>query len=127
MIDKLDKKEIDQRVGAQIKAIRTQRGLKTADVAALLELTPTAVRLIERGERGISVSMLFKLALMLGVDIGCFFEGANDKPIVLKKGEKYNKLATYGLLLGAEEVDFLIETAEALIAYRKKVLEDTRP
>jgi len=61
-------------VGAQVRALRQQRGLSLRTLAELCDLSPNTISLIERGESSPSVSTLHRLATALSVPITAFFE-----------------------------------------------------
>jgi len=60
-------------LGTAIKLIRTSGGLKQKDVAEKLGVTANYISLVESGSREPSVSLLKKLATILGVPVGLFF------------------------------------------------------
>jgi transcriptional regulator with XRE-family HTH domain len=62
-------------VGAQVRALRQQRGLSLRTLAELCDLSPNTISLIERGTTSPSVSTLHRLATALSVPITAFFEG----------------------------------------------------
>lgn len=66
-------------VGAQVKALREQRGLSMRGLARLCDLSPNAISLIERGASSPSVSTLHRLATALHVPITAFFEEQAEK------------------------------------------------
>jgi transcriptional regulator with XRE-family HTH domain len=61
-------------VGAQVRALRQQRGLSLRALAELCDLSPNTISLIERGGSSPSVSTLHRLAMALSVHITAFFE-----------------------------------------------------
>ena len=61
----MDLTDIDRSVGARIRARRTHLELSQERLAALAGMDRTAVGKIERGERGVTVGTLFKLARAL--------------------------------------------------------------
>lgn len=61
-------------VGAELRALRQERGLSLRTLAELCDLSPNTISLIERGESSPSVSTLHRLATALGVQITTFFE-----------------------------------------------------
>jgi transcriptional regulator with XRE-family HTH domain len=67
-------------VGAQLRALRQQRGLSLRTLAELCDLSPNTISLIERGESSPSVSTLHRLATALSVHITAFFE-EHDEPV----------------------------------------------
>jgi transcriptional regulator with XRE-family HTH domain len=68
------------KLGRAIKLIRTSSGLKQKDIAAKLGVTSNYISLVESGNREPSVSLLKKLATILGVPVGLFFLWDGDDP-----------------------------------------------
>jgi transcriptional regulator with XRE-family HTH domain len=66
-------------VGAQVRALRQQRGLSLRTLAELCDLSPNTISLIERGATSPSVSTLHRLATALSVHITAFFEGRAER------------------------------------------------
>jgi transcriptional regulator with XRE-family HTH domain len=60
-------------LGAQIRAVRRERGLSQEALADRAGLDRTYVGGIERGERNVSILNLEKISCALNVDIGVFF------------------------------------------------------
>lgn len=77
-------------VGAQLKALREQRGLSMRGLARMCSLSPNAISLIERGASSPSVSTLHRLATALQVPITAFFEEQGQVPemIISRAGER---------------------------------------
>ncbi|MCA9553517.1 MAG: helix-turn-helix domain-containing protein [Myxococcales bacterium] len=63
-------------LGARIRSRRDRRGLKQADVAAALRLSPQAVSKWERGENAPDISLLVPLAHLLDVSVEWLLGGA---------------------------------------------------
>lgn len=66
---------IDEAIGARIKARRRRAGLSHADVANALRISTDQIMRHENGTGPLKVSRLFKVAKVLGVKPGYFFEG----------------------------------------------------
>lgn len=60
---------IKERVGRNIRKIRTDRGYTQEQLADRAELHFTYIGSVERGERNISVENLEKIAQALGVEV----------------------------------------------------------
>lgn len=74
-------------VGRRLRAIRKERGLSLRALAALCELSPNTISLVERGVTSPSVSTLQQLAMALGVPIASFFsEPVERREILLTRG-----------------------------------------
>jgi transcriptional regulator with XRE-family HTH domain len=61
-------------IGARIRQIREQRGLKAKDVASAAEITPSLLSQVERGISNASINTLRAIARALDVPIVTFFE-----------------------------------------------------
>jgi transcriptional regulator with XRE-family HTH domain len=70
-------------VGRHLKELRSERGLSLRALAALCDLSPNTISLIERGETSPSVSTLQRLAVALGVPITSFFTEPVERMEVL--------------------------------------------
>jgi transcriptional regulator with XRE-family HTH domain len=66
-------------VGIRLKALRHERGLSLRALAALCDLSPNTISLIEREVTSPSVSTLHRLATALRVPITTFFEERPEK------------------------------------------------
>jgi transcriptional regulator with XRE-family HTH domain len=77
-------------VGLHLKEMRSQRGLSLRALAALCDLSPNTISLIERGVTSPSVSTLHRLATALGVPITAFFTEPIEKMqvIITRAGER---------------------------------------
>lgn len=66
--------ELAPHVGARIREVRMQRGLKAKDVAHLAEITPSLLSQVENGLSNPSINTLRAIARALDVPIVTFFE-----------------------------------------------------
>jgi len=66
---------IDCHVGARIKARRTGLGISQAEMGRALGVTFQQVQKYENGSNRVGSSNLFRIATLLGVGVGYFFEG----------------------------------------------------
>jgi transcriptional regulator with XRE-family HTH domain len=71
-------------VGAQVKALRMERGLSMRALAQQCQLSPNTISLIERRETSPSVSTLHRLATALQVPITAFFKKEGDQVRVIR-------------------------------------------
>lgn len=77
---------IDVYVGRRVCERRQERALTLADVAQHLGVTFQAVQWYERGGHRIAASTLYRIAQILNVAPGYFFEGYSE-PITETKGQ----------------------------------------
>src|SRR3954447_25763655 len=66
--------EIDRLVGSRVRQRRMQRGMSQEQLAAALGITVPQLQKYEKGVNRIGASRLHKIAGLLGVPIGAFFE-----------------------------------------------------
>src|SRR3954453_3475397 len=66
--------EIDRLVGSRVRQRRMQLGVSQEQLAAALGITVPQVQKYEKGVNRIGASRLHKIAGLLGVPIGAFFE-----------------------------------------------------
>lgn len=61
-------------IGAQIRALRERAGIRSQDLARLVELDPSAMSNIERGKRAVKTDELTRIASALGVSAMAILE-----------------------------------------------------
>lgn len=66
---------IDKRVGENLRAIRSAKGLSQQKLSSQIDLTFQQLQKYERGTNRISASVLFELTEILEIDIEQFFRG----------------------------------------------------
>lgn len=95
---------------AEIARLREERGLSQADVAESLDLDPSAISRLERGERGLAVTELAAIAGLLEMSVEqLVYENANAEDAVAFRGDPGLKDQVVG------QVDELIDN---LLYYR---------
>ncbi|HEY6144855.1 MAG TPA: helix-turn-helix transcriptional regulator, partial [Solirubrobacterales bacterium] len=75
--------------GRNVARCRKRAGLSQGELGARASLHPTAIGLIERGERTARIDTLVKIAGALEVPPGDLFEGLGWKPGTRTSGEFY--------------------------------------
>lgn len=63
------------RIGAALRAARTQRHLSQSDLARLADVSPSAISQAERGHRGLSLETLLELTSRLGMTVDELLRG----------------------------------------------------
>ncbi len=58
-----------KRVGTYIRELRKERGLSLRSLGAQIGISPSHLSLVERGEREVSVSVLYPIVQMLNGDM----------------------------------------------------------
>jgi transcriptional regulator with XRE-family HTH domain len=74
-------------IGRRLAAYRAQRGLRVAELAREIGVTPSLISQIERGQSRPSVSTLFALAQALDVPVDAFFREPADSPPATADGQ----------------------------------------
>lgn len=96
-------------VGAQVRALRQERGMSMRGLAEQCDLSPNTISLIERGTTSPSVSTLHRLAMALRVPITHLFKEQSEQAPVIhsRSGERpfsgSNSLLLESLGSGLEE------------------------
>jgi transcriptional regulator with XRE-family HTH domain len=83
-------------LGARIKALRTERGLRQNELAQKAKLTPSLLSQIESGKLTPSLHTLGRLAAALGVPIGALFEQAPNGRIHVGRRKDYAQVSFDG-------------------------------
>lgn len=75
-------------LGARLKQLRTKQGMHQKELAGMIGVTPSTISQIESNLIYPSLPALFKMAQILSVDVGYFFqkESAGQKPSVFSGG-----------------------------------------
>lgn len=66
--------DVKQKFGLRIKQLRKLKGLSQEKLANLAEIDRTYLPTIEKGERNVSIIVIEKLAIALGVNIKDLFD-----------------------------------------------------
>jgi len=61
---------IDETLGERIRRLKITRGLSQVELGERTDLSESAISMIERGLRGVSMQTLTRLAEVLGVNTG---------------------------------------------------------
>lgn len=70
MLSKKEEQKILNAIGNNIRALRTERGLSQFQLNVDAELSKNQIGRIERGERNVKITTLYKIAQALEVNIG---------------------------------------------------------
>lgn len=107
-------KEVKQLVGQRVREERVAARYKLEEFSAELELDPTHLSRIERGERGLDSLLLARIAGLLNVPMDAFFDEERGSAVALARGGEGQRdaMVEWGLELLAD------------IAYAEKVVGD---
>jgi transcriptional regulator with XRE-family HTH domain len=65
---------IQKKIGAKVKSERLKRGLSQESLAGLAEIDRTYMPTIEKGERNISILVLYRICKALGMSVSEFLK-----------------------------------------------------
>jgi transcriptional regulator with XRE-family HTH domain len=69
-------------IGHQIAMLREKKGMRQAELAAILNISPSAVGMYEQGRRSPSLSMVIRMAQAFGVTVDYLLTGKDPKDIL---------------------------------------------
>ncbi len=84
-----DAAPIDSQIAAQLKALRTDRGLTLQDLAATSSVSRAMISKIERAEASATAALLHKLCTALGISLSDLLAPAQSKPsAVMRRSQR---------------------------------------
>lgn len=69
-------------IGHQIATLRGKKGMRQAELAALLNISPSTVGMYEQGRRSPSLSMVVRMAQAFGVTVDYLLTGKDSTDIL---------------------------------------------
>ena len=69
-------------IGHQIAMLREKKGMRQAELAAILNISPSTVGMYEQGRRSPSLSMVIRMAQAFGVTVDYLLTGKDPKDIL---------------------------------------------
>lgn len=86
------KKQVNEmEIGKKIKALRIQKNLTQEELADRAELTKGFISQVERDLTSPSIATLVDILQCLGTDLKTFFNDSEDKQVVFRKGDFFEK------------------------------------
>ena len=115
-----EKDRIDVLIGRNIRLERQKQNIERDELASMIQITPSHLGLIERGERGATAVTLTKLTNSLGVPIDTFFHHPDERGESVR--EKVNpqvlKLQALASVMSDQDLDLLVHVAKGIIGTR---------
>ena len=71
--------DLNKRIGEKIKKLRLERNLSQEKLAGLSEIDRTYMQSIEKGERNISINILFKISKALEIKMSSIIENIENE------------------------------------------------
>lgn len=99
-------------VGRRIAELRSERGVSQRQLAAAMDVDPSALSRVESGERGLGVGELVAIAECLGVETDTLLRGeAEPAPLFRHDGDDDRARAAIGEAAGIIDDFFTFEAA----------------
>jgi len=114
------KKHLDATIGANVLKHRKQRKISREELAAILEVNTSHIGLIERGERGTSLLVLFKLIEIFGISIEALLDETDTTESEDSRNAFAKKVFTLASQLNERELNALTFYIKGLLALRDK-------
>lgn len=102
-------------LGKRIREERTSRSLTIEQLSELVNLSPSYLGLVERGERGLSVEKLVKVSGVFGIPMDLLLQG-DALPTV----SRFSELEALMSDMGDEDIRFVVEFVKLLKRKGKK-------
>ena len=120
-------KNLKKSIGQRIKSERVKKNMKVEELALILNVSESFIRLIERGERGTSIQLLLQICNVFDLNIGDFF---SKKVLTLNErkenAERQNLLNVINNLLrimDMTQLNFILEMLKNLEVMRKNMAQ----
>ena len=112
----IEKSDVLQIIGNNIKALRLSRGMTQEQMAEKLDHSVNFVSLIELGKSGMSVTTILDICNILDIDVNCIFKGLLD----YKMKNKDQNLIDNILILSNDDKEIIEKLTEHLINKNNK-------
>ena len=109
--------EVDLFISARVRERRLMLGLSQADLAKEIGITAMQLHKYEKGTNRIAAARLFRIARVLGVDVGYFYEGLNEAPAVPSSPQRLLLLftRTFGEIRASKEREAVCSFVRELV------------
>ena len=108
------------RIGANVRRIRIEKGLTQERLAEEAELSLTAVQKVETGQSGLRLETLIRIALALGVSLDILTDIGEDG-----EGRRFQQEAAYLLIKDktVNEIKYAIAVVDSIFKYKDEFLD----
>lgn len=79
--------DLNLAIGRRLRAVRTERGLKQADLAAHIGVAFQQIQKYENGTNRLSVAVMLRLCAFMEIDAGDFVNGVGETAAVRPRDE----------------------------------------
>lgn len=110
--------DIEEEIGARIRAVRRDLELTQREVADRASLSPETVSRIERGVQGVTFPNVYRLAEALSVSFSelCDLDLARQEVVASTRSRRVRELLEDA---SPEQLDLLVEMAESIIDWSR--------
>jgi len=120
----MTKEQLRFTMGENIRNMRIDRGISIDELASMLELTPSFLGSIERGQRGTTPATLLKLSDIFGLPIDSFFYHSQGEPLS-ESNSLRQKIFNLSTNLTKDELDYMILVIKGLYKMNhSKIVDD---
>ena len=119
-MDENELKNLKKSIGQKIKSERVKKNMRVEELALILNVSESFIRLIERGERGTSIQLLLQICNVFDLNIGDFF----SKKVLTLNEQKENTERQNLLNVINNLLNFILETLKNLEVMRKNMVQN---
>ena len=126
-MDEDELKNLKKSIGQKIKSERIKKNMKVEELALILNVSESFIRLIERGERGTSVPFLLQICNVFDLNIGDFFSKKvltlNEQKENTERQNLLNVINNLLRIMDMAQLNFILETLKNLEVMRKNMAQ----
>ena len=127
-MDENELKNLKKSIGQKIKSERVKKNMRVEELALILNVSESFIRLIERGERGTSIQLLLQVCNVFDLNIGDFFSKKvltlNEQKENTERQNLVNVINNLLRIMDMSQLNFILETLKNLEVMRKNMVQN---
>lgn len=127
-MDENELKNLKKSIGQKIKSERVKKNMRVEELALILNVSESFIRLIERGERGTSIQLLLQICNVFDLNIGDFFSKKvltlNEQKENTERQNLLNLINNLLRIMDMSQLNFILETLKNLEVMRKNMVQN---
>ena len=127
-MDESELKNLKKSIGQKIKSERVKKNMRVEELALILNVSESFIRLIERGERGTSIQLLLQVCNVFDLNIGDFFSKKvltlNEQKENTERQNLLNVINNLLRIMDMSQLNFILETLKNLEVMRKNMVQN---
>ena len=127
-MDESELKNLKKSIGQKIKSERVKKNMRVEELALILNVSESFIRLIERGERGTSIQLLLQICNVFDLNIGDFFSKKvltlNEQKENTERQNLLNVINNLLRIMDMSQLNFILETLKNLEVMRKNMVQN---